>query len=56
MMEEKKMMTKTESDRWIRCSNCGHKLMKVIDAKSNDTTKVEIKCSSCKAVTIISIK
>lgn len=56
MMNERKMMTKTESDRWIRCSNCNHKLMKVIDAKTGDATKVEIKCSSCKAITIASIK
>lgn len=46
---------KLNTNNWIRCKNCGHKLMRVIDAKDN-TTKVEIKCSSCKAITIISIK
>ena len=40
--------------RWIRCKKCGHKLMKVLD-NANKTT-IEIKCSSCKAITVIDIK
>lgn len=40
--------------KWIRCKNCGHKLMKVLD-NTNKTT-IEIKCSSCKAITVIDIK
>lgn len=46
---------KMNNDNWIRCKKCGHKLMKVIDAKAGDTI-IEIKCSSCKAITSINIK
>lgn len=41
--------------KWVRCRRCGHKLMKVIDTNTDSKT-VEIKCSSCKEITVIEIK
>lgn len=46
---------KPNINNWIRCSNCNHKLMRVIDTKDNNTV-IEIKCSSCKAITKIKIE
>ena len=35
---------------WIRCKNCGHKLMQIIGNHDSDSPWLEIKCHSCKAV------
>ena len=40
--------------KWVRCPKCGHKLMRVLDIKSN--TLIEIKCSSCKAIVKMNIE
>lgn len=37
--------------KWIRCPKCGHKLFKY----EGERTKLEIKCSSCKAIVEIRI-
>lgn len=36
-------------DNWVRCGNCGHKLMRVVKAGE---PIVEIKCHSCKAINV----
>ena len=41
--------------KWIRCKKCGHKLLKVVDVKENSKT-IEIKCSSCKTISVVEIK
>lgn len=45
-------MEKLHNDKWIRCKECGHKLMKVIDTGQ---TVIEIKCHSCKAINKINL-
>lgn len=37
--------------KWVRCPKCGHKLFRAEVSKMG--TKLEIKCSSCKTVTVI---
>lgn len=46
-------MQKPPNDTWIRCKNCGHKLMRVV---SKGGIKVETKCHSCKTVNEIIIQ
>lgn len=45
-------MQKSPNDNWVRCKNCGHKLMRVV---SEGGIKVETKCHSCKTVNEIII-
>lgn len=40
-------MIDINNETWIRCQQCGHKLLRVIDAKGS---LIEIKCHSCKAI------
>ena len=40
---------------WIKCRNCGHKLFKLEDGSGNAPVRLEIKCSSCKAVCTIEL-
>lgn len=47
-------MTNSQGDVWVRCKNCGHKLFKVVDTKSNAC--IETKCHSCKAINEINLK
>ncbi len=37
----------TRADEWVRCNECGHKLLKDVDSLDYD---IEIKCSSCKCI------
>ena len=53
-MQIQKQENINTTEKWIHCPKCGHKLMKVLGTTSN--TFVEIKCSSCKAITLIDIK
>lgn len=45
-------MRRLRDDSWVRCNDCGHKLMKVIDTGQ---TVIEIKCHSCKAINKINL-
>lgn len=47
---------KAGKDGWVRCSNCGHKLGKVLLATTEGNCIVEIKCHSCKALNIINFR
>lgn len=41
------------SENWVRCKRCGHKMMRVISAGVCDPAPtVEIKCSSCKTLNV----
>ena len=40
-------MTDINNGTWIRCQQCGHKLLRVMDAKGS---LIEIKCHSYKAI------
>lgn len=42
-------------DGWVICGHCGHKLGRIIDDKSN-IEGIEIKCSSCKKLNIVTLK
>jgi len=41
-----------EKETWLRCKNCGHKLLKI--TRKGDT-QIEMKCHSCKAINTIKI-
>ena len=48
------------TENWVRCPNCGHKLFKVVGGekpsatdRGSDPVTIEIKCHSCKGVSII---
>ena len=41
------------NENWVRCKECGHKLMRVVDVKA---AQIEIKCHSCKAINTIHLK
>lgn len=47
------MSVTANKDNWIRCSNCGHKLGKIINEGSG--CLIEIKCHSCKAINLCNI-
>lgn len=37
--------------KWVKCSNCGHKLFMVQgEGKESDNLHINIKCSSCKRI------
>lgn len=39
------------SYEWCKCPKCGHKMFKLLSNEaSGDGVKIEIKCSSCKAI------
>jgi len=40
---------------WIRCGNCGHKLFK-LEEGSESSLRLEIKCSSCKAICLLDMR
>ena len=45
-----------EKDNWQKCPKCGHKLFKKIDINDDKNKKIiEIKCHSCKKITLISL-
>lgn len=46
-----------EKDKWIRCSECGHKLGRIAGewAEHQSFPAIEIKCHSCKALNYIMI-
>ena len=55
---------KKQSDVWVRCPKCGHKLFKKIEGEKPEGEKsspslnektVEIKCHSCKEISVIKI-
>ena len=48
MQEIRKAVIK---DGWVVCSNCGHKLGRVVGKKP---TGIEIKCHSCKQLNVVS--
>lgn len=54
-MQNSQVKNEKANVKWIRCKNCGHKLMKVLNEQQSSTV-IEIKCSSCKAITVIDIK
>jgi len=41
-------------DNWIRCGKCGHKLGIVTGSGSGTSSKIEIKCHSCKELNLFS--
>ena len=45
-------MQKSPPDTWVRCTNCGHKLLRIIDVGK---TTIELKCHSCKAINEINL-
>lgn len=46
-----------DKDRWIRCSECGHKLGKAVGhwTGARAFPAIEIKCHSCKTLNYIMI-
>ena len=42
------------TERWVRCSNCNHKMFKITDGESNNIS-INIKCSSCKRIMTVLI-
>ena len=51
------MTARIDSDKWIRCGECGHKLGKACGDWNfrNAFPAIEIKCHSCKKVNYIMI-
>lgn len=46
------MIKSHNEEVWLRCKNCGHKLLKVVDSNG---AQIETKCHSCKTINIITI-
>lgn len=46
------MIKPHKEEMWLRCKNCGHKLLKVVEGGG---TQIETKCHSCKTINIIRI-
>ncbi len=42
------------TEKWVRCSNCAHKMFKMVDSESNNIS-INIKCSSCKRIMTVLI-
>lgn len=42
------------TERWVRCPECTHKLFKMAEGESNNIS-INIKCSSCKRVMTVLI-
>lgn len=45
-----------ERVNWVLCPECGHKLFKKIEfSEDKEEKKIEIKCHSCKKISVIVI-
>lgn len=46
-----------DSEGWVRCPNCGHKLFLQVEAPKGDgdAAIIEIKCHSCKAISVVKL-
>ena len=53
---------KKQNDDWVRCPNCKHKLFKMVEGGKpsaiggKDTVSIEIKCQSCKEISVLHLK
>lgn len=41
---------------WIRCLNCGHRLLMLRHMKPTDNIAISVKCPSCKKIEEIAVK